>query len=882
MKNKHYIAILTVMFGLFVFMFLASCTGYRSISGIEMKNKETIDVISGNFNYDDVKIIVKYSAGDTREVTITEDMIPDADKLNFYKIGEHEIRVIYNERYLTTMKINVIRDEFDDVYKLEDLTVDYDGQPHKIEINYELPEGATVEYPYGNSFTNAGVYDVVAVISKSGYNSIRLSAKLTINKARYDLSKVKFENQTFEYDGSAKNEEVKATNLPEGVNVEYDIYNADKSVRLKNAIDAGTYVIVAKFSSNDENYDQMSTMEATVTINKSKYDMSSVSIDDVTKEYDGKAFEARLAEQSVLPQGVTAKFKYYNSEGAEVESCINAGEYKVVATFEGDATNYEEMKPLEAKLTITKKQVMLDGVVSFNSSTYNFDRKVHSLVVEGKIPENVSITYENNDQIAAGEYKVVAKFSNSNPNEELDITRLEAYLIINKISESIQVKDDESTNTTQVLSEEIGKTRALDAKDLDLKFDQMTGAKEISIKGFIDDVYEISSIVFTTQPDSQNPDGIVIDDVNKFTDGVKYNYRIVATFKDQIENDSVTLAPATGTISYEILFEKDYDLEDLEIIYDGKAHGLKVNKELPIGTAVTYPNGEEFTNAGEYTIKWELSKETYRSMTIDGKLTIKKATYDMSKVVLEDTTRVYDGNNYQPADKNSPTYNTVFDNLPAGVTVGDVKIYYWHVDAFETDPTDYCTDVGKYRIDVTYNAADTDPTTGNYNPVDSASYELQITPAPFDPNKFGVGMSDLEVPSTGYPGYLSLWNTPTVCVTGAGYNLDLPNFDYRQVDDQGLKSYPLPIESSKLPDDIFVIYTYYKDGNVLTTFDTTKKYKVVSFNEIYLVEGGTETLLTLPLDLAEYTVTATFISNNPNYTIPNDLALSAKLTIKPL
>ena len=53
MKNKHYIAILTVMFGLFVFMFLASCTGYRSISGIEMKNKETIDVISGNFNYDD-------------------------------------------------------------------------------------------------------------------------------------------------------------------------------------------------------------------------------------------------------------------------------------------------------------------------------------------------------------------------------------------------------------------------------------------------------------------------------------------------------------------------------------------------------------------------------------------------------------------------------------------------------------------------------------------------------------------------------------------------------------------------------------------------------------------------------------------------------------
>ena len=856
-------------------MFLAGCAGYRSIDRIEMKNTETIEVVSGNFIYEDVKIIVVYSGGDTREVTITQDMIPDTDKLNFYKIGEHEIRVIYNERYLTTMKINVVKDTFDDVYKLEDLTCDYDGQTHKIEINYELPEGATVEYPYGNSFTNAGVYDVVAVISKSGYESLRLEAKLTINKAKYDLSNVKFENQTFEYDGTAKNEEVKATNLPEGVNVEYDIYNADKSVRLKNAVDAGTYVMVAKFSSTDENYDQMSTMEATLTINKSTYDMSTVSIEDATKEYDGKPFQPKLADQSTLPQGVTTKYRFYNSEGAEVESCINAGEYKVVASFEGNSVNYNEIEPLEAKLTITKKQVKLDGVVSFNSSTYNFDRQVHSLVVEGKIPENISITYENNDQTAAGEYKVVAIFTDSNPNEEIDIKRLEAYLIINRISEGIQVSTDEE-----------GKTRSLEPDDLILTVDQMTGNKEISIKGFIEDKYEISSIVFTTQPDSKNPEGIVIDDINKLSDKVKYNYKIVATFKDQVENDSVSLSPATGTVSYEITFDNDYDLGDLEIIYDGKAHGLIVNKELPAGTTVSYPNGEEFTNVGEYTVKWELSKETYRTMTIDGKLTINKATYDMSKVVLENTTREYDGNNYQPADKNSPTYNKVFDNLPAGVTVGDVKIYLWFEGingaAFEEEPTDNCIQVGKYRIDITYNAVDADPTTGNYNPVASASYELQITPAPFDPNKFGVGMSDLEVPSTGYPGYLSLRNTPTVCVTGAGYNLDLPNFDYRQVDDQGLKSYPLPIGTSKLPDDIFVIYTYYKDGNVINTFDTTKKYRVVSFNEIDLVEGGTETLLKLPLDLAEYTVTATFISNNPNYTIPNDLALSAKLTINPL
>ena len=40
MKSKKYIPIITAIIALFASIFLASCTGYRSISGIEMKNKE--------------------------------------------------------------------------------------------------------------------------------------------------------------------------------------------------------------------------------------------------------------------------------------------------------------------------------------------------------------------------------------------------------------------------------------------------------------------------------------------------------------------------------------------------------------------------------------------------------------------------------------------------------------------------------------------------------------------------------------------------------------------------------------------------------------------------------------------------------------------------
>lgn len=862
MKSKKYIPIITAIIALFASIFLASCTGYRSISGIEIKNKETIEVVSGDFDYEDIKVIITYSAGDTREITLTEDMIPDTDKLNFFKLGEHEIRVIYNETYLTTMKINVVNDDFDDIYKLEDLTCDYDGQPHKIEINYELPEGATVEYPYGNTFTNAGQYDIVAVISKQGYNSRRLEAKLTINKAQYDLSKVVFEDKTFTYDGSPKNEEVVVSNIPQGVLVDYEVYNADKSVKLNNATDAGTYTIVAKFSSNDENYDQMSTREAKLTINKAIYDMTSVGLDDATKVYDGKPFQPKLTNESVVPQGVTTKFTFYNQEGKEVESCISAGEYKVVASFEGNAISYEPIEPIEAKLTITKRQVQLDGVVSLNSETVNFDRETHSLKVEGKIPNNVTVTYDNNDQKAAGEYKVIAHFTDSDPNEELDITQLEAYLIINKINESIQVLDEDS-----------GKARALDANDLKLTVEQLTGKKEISIKGFIDDKYEIETMTFTTQPDDQNPEGKVITNIDDFSDGVKYNYNIVVAFKDQVENDSVTLAPATGTVSYEIKFDDDYKLEDLEIEYDGKAHGLKINKELPVGTKVEYPNGEEFTNYNKdpYTVIWKLSKDTYRATEIKGKLTIKKATYDMSKVKFENVTREYDGNNYTPTDKNSPTYNKVFDNLPEGVTVESVEIHLWHDGKYEDTATEFTSNIGKYRVDITFKANDSDPDTGNYNQVAAASYELEITPKAVDLS--AVKLENLEIAKTGKFVFNAVTGTPMK----DGFVLFVPD-GYIFPDTYQ----PFP-RSNSLPEGVNVIYTYMDSNNtVIATVDTNKKFKIVSYTEIHMADdenGTNDVAITLPIEAGTYTVTATFTCSDSNYAIPDNSTLTATLTI---
>jgi hypothetical protein len=232
---------------------------------------------------------------------------------------------------------------------------------------------------------------------------------LIIEEATIDLTNVVFEDKVYEYDGEPKS--IEATNVPQGVSVQYEIWNEDETIKLNNAVNAGTYTIVSKYIAKDENYDQTSTKKAKLTIKKSTYDMSNVKLSDVTKVYNGQEFVASFDKNSSLPSGVEAEFKYYNLKGEEVNSTINAGEYKIVATFKGNNPNYEAINPMEAKLVVTKKIVEIDGVITFNSKTINFDRKNHSLEISGTLPQNVTVTYENNDQIVAGEYKVLAKFS---------------------------------------------------------------------------------------------------------------------------------------------------------------------------------------------------------------------------------------------------------------------------------------------------------------------------------------------------------------------------------------------------------------------------------------------------------------------------------------
>ena len=871
MKPKHYIPVITAIIALAISLFLSSCGRFGSVTAIKMENEEVIEVKAGEFSYDGINVVLIYANGNTKLVSLTESMIPEADKLNFFKMGEHDIHVNYTSKLTTTMKINVVRHEFDDIYRLDGYTCVYDGKPHKVEINYELPEGTKIEYPYGNTFTNAGEYTVEAVISKAGYVSRKLSTKLIIEKATIDISEVKLEDQSYVYDGEVKT--IEATGIPQGIKVEYELWNQDKTVRLNNAVNAGIYKVVAKFTSSDENYNQSSVKEATLTITKSKYDMTDVRIKEDVKDYDGREYEAKLVDSTLVPEGVKVSFKYYNMSGEEVKSTVDAGEYKIVASFDTKNSNYEDIAPIEGKLVVNKKQITLDDKIIFNSKTINFDREMHSLEIETlqgqKLPENVEVTYENNGHKAAGEYKVIARFTDNNKNEVLDISELEAYLKINTVVEAPQVTDKDT-----------GKTRDFEARDLKLTVDPNTGNKTIAISGFLDEIYEITKMQFTNQ------DGNIID-VNDFSNGVKYNYNISFRFKDSDENSSVSLSPTFGTIQYDIHFDDDLKLEDSTVTYDGKPHGVSINKELPTGTTITYPDGEEFIDVGTYQISWVLSKETYGSKTLTGNLKITQAEYDMSEIVLEDVTRAYDGKEYIPENPESDTYNPIFDKLPDGVTVKEVK-YYTTTDQTITDETawvlvdsSYTVSLGIYKIVVSY-AYDEK----NYKTILDMDFILTVIPATIDLSN--VKFEDLTIGKTGGYFFMSIKGTPYM-------SSGIPQFA-AEIDPTVYYPYPVPTEEAyKLPENVYVTYTY-KDsnGNVIATVDTTKYFKVVIdtsgiCTKVIMVDFGYDEYgaqvfnndieLLLPKEAGTYTVIASFTSTDNKYAIPDNSAITVTLTL---
>ena len=236
----------------------------------------------------------------------------------------------------------------------ENATYTYDGNEKTLVISGTLPSGVTVTYTT-NTLTNAGSIEVTASFTgdADNYNAIAdMTATLTIEKATYDMSGIKFEDVTYTYDGSEKTLVITG-NLPDGVTVSYTT---------NTLTNAGSVEVTASFMGDTDNYNAIADMTATITVDKATYDISGVKFEDATYTYDGE--DKTLTISGTLPDGVTVSYT--------TNTLTNAGSIEVTAMFTGDANNYNTIAPMTATLTIEKatpEYTMPDGLTAVTGQT---------------------------------------------------------------------------------------------------------------------------------------------------------------------------------------------------------------------------------------------------------------------------------------------------------------------------------------------------------------------------------------------------------------------------------------------------------------------------------------------------------------------------------
>ena len=510
--------------------FLSGCAGGAEIAGIRMSNPEVVNIAYGIFSYDNINVTVEFKNGSTKEIPLTEDMISEVERLKFFKIGKQDIQVVFRNRYSTIMPVSVNLNTFKDSYALVGYECTYDGEPHAVGLNQELPAGATITYPKGNIFINAGTYEIIGVMEKNGYASKTLTTTLVIHQAERETKDIVFEGATYTYDGEAKS--VEAKGVPEGVTPKIEYIDTKTGFPVNKVVNAGIYTATCRFEDSSPNYESIPERKATIIIERAKYDISNIKLEDATKTFDGQNYEAKLVNEKMLPSGVTLDpIIYRDAAGEIVTSNADVGEYTMTAHFKCSDTflrNYEPLPDLTAKLTVAKKIIKISDKITFEGKSVNFDEtKTHSLAVEG-LPNGVIVTYENNDKVYAGEYEVIAHFSTLTENEATDIASLSAYLTINPVRRSVKVLDDATGEYTKDFSQDNIK---------------INGA-EASVVGYDPSVFRVVSIEFYSILNTE-----VIKPAD-LVDGTTYKYLVTFEYLDENLRDSVILSQESDNFVY--------------------------------------------------------------------------------------------------------------------------------------------------------------------------------------------------------------------------------------------------------------------------------------------------------------------------------------------
>ncbi|MDE6655368.1 MAG: MBG domain-containing protein, partial [Anaeroplasmataceae bacterium] len=436
--------------------------------------------------------------------------------------------------------------------------------------------------------------------------------------------------------------------------------------------------------------------------------------------YDGKLHS--LEVEGEIPS--TIEISYENNEHKDV------GTYEVIAHIKDTKTSYPDMKATLTILPFSSQNVELKDV------TIPYDGNTHGIYVLGNIPEDVSVTYDNNDQVNVGSYEVTAHFNYTGNNCE-NLVDLKATLTIERVQldlstilfesqsfiydgtdkfleakgfpdgvlvtyENNKHKDVGTYEVTATFSDPLGNYIITGSKTATLTIEKAT--YDMSLVHFTSIEIPYDGLEHELLIDGTLPDGV---SVLRYIDNKRTELgQTICTVEFSYDEKNYNPIPAmTATLTI-VQGTMDF-LQQTEFytVYNGSPQSIDIGN-LPEGITVTYENNSH-TVAGSYqvTAHFKDVNERYKDKTMILTLIIQKANYDLSNVVFEDEIFIYDGNSHSLSIKGE---------LPQGVEV--------------TYSENTLTEIGRLEVIASF----TIPDPLNYNPIPGKVAYLIIVPEKLD------------------------------------------------------------------------------------------------------------------------------------------------------
>jgi len=623
------------------------------------------------------------------------------------------------------------------------------------ELNYYIVSGET-ETALDGAPTNVGSYKVT-VNAKGNYTGSK-SAPFTITPATITPT---VEITGWAYGATANTPTVSGNTGSGNVTYEYKLKNAeDSEYKTDVPTEAGEYTVKATIAAT-ANY-EAATATADFTISKASI-TPTVTLEGWTY---GTTAKTPSVSGNTESGNVTYEYKLKNAEDSEYKTDVptEAGEYTVKATIAATA-NYEAATAT-ADFTISKATPSIIFDEENYSATYGeaFTAPTPTTSPEGL---TVVVTSSSNTQVATiangvisiigvGETTITVSFAG---NDNYNATTATYKLTVGAASMEIVgtgysgIYDGQAhgitVNAPQDAVIKYGTTEGTynletspeytDAGNYTVyyqvtrtNYQTVTGSKTVVIaKADVSITYNEDGYTttygeeFNPPTPTTNPTGLTLTptsssntQVATVTDGRinitgvgETNITVSFAGNNNYNDTTVTYKLTVGAASMEIVGT------GYSGIYDGQAHGIIVT--APEEATIKYGTTEgtynlnaspEYTDAGSYTVYYQVTQENYQTVT--GSKTIVIAKADVSITYNEDGYTATYGEEFNP-----PTPSTNPEELPLTATSSsDTQV------ATVTDGRINITGVGETNITVSFSG------NNNYNDT-TVTYKLTVEAA---------------------------------------------------------------------------------------------------------------------------------------------------------